>query len=235
MGSLDVQPWQSSRLFRKLATCADARLSRLRPHLPSIGLLGPALHGRLEATWWRPPRCLYKSWRLLGANAATWGAAWIHHMRLHSSCFDIYIYIYICSFFTWFCWVQRKLYNHLTSILFEKHYGCVFCFTERCFPESNEVPGRRSENMACWREQRLVGGEKAMWCKFEGSVWLVARCEPKRHHAAVGWTQCSFFAMAIMRSIYGTCAIYVYKIFQLDWNTWTPTYICILRSYTVYE
>ena len=61
MGSLDVQP----RLFRKLATCADARLSRLRPHLPSIGLLGPALHGRLEATWWRPPRCLYKSWRLL--------------------------------------------------------------------------------------------------------------------------------------------------------------------------
>jgi hypothetical protein len=51
----------------------------------------------------------------------------------------------------------------------------------------------------------------------------------------VGWTQCSFFAMAIMRSIYGTCAIYVYKIFQLDWNTWTPTYICILRSYTVYE
>ena len=102
MGSLDVQPWQSSRLFRKLATCADARLSRLRPHLPSIGLLGPALHGRLEATWWRPPRCLYKSWRLLGANAATWRATWIHHMRLHSSSFDRYIYIYIyicvCSF-----------------------------------------------------------------------------------------------------------------------------------------
>ena len=96
MGSLDVQPWQSSRLFRKLATCADARLSRLRPHLPSIGLLGPALHGRLEATWWRPPRCLYKSWRLLVANAATWRATWIHHMRLHSSSFDRYIYIYIC-------------------------------------------------------------------------------------------------------------------------------------------
>ena len=115
--------------------------------------------------------------------------------------------------------MQRKLYNHLTSILFEKHYGCVFCFTERCFPESNEVPCRRSENMACWREQRLVGGEKAMWSKFEGSVWLVARCETKRHHAAVGWTQCSFFALAIMRSIYGTCAIYVYKIFS-----WTETH-----------
>lgn len=88
MGSLDVEPWQSSRLFRKLATCADARLSRQRPHLPSIGLLGSALHGRLEAIWWRPPRCLGKSWRLLCANAATWRATWIHHMRLHSSSFD---------------------------------------------------------------------------------------------------------------------------------------------------
>lgn len=97
MGSLDVQPWHSSRLFRELATCADARLSQLRPHLPTTGLLGPALRCRLEPTWWRPPRCLYKSWRLLGANAATWGAAWIHHMRLHSSCFDIYVYI--CSFY----------------------------------------------------------------------------------------------------------------------------------------
>ena len=197
--------------------------------LERLFMAGLKLYGEDHRDVWENPEDFFV--RMLRHEGQLGYTIWDYILHL---LIDRYIYICVCIF-TWFCWMQRKLYNHLTSILFEKHYGCVFCFTERCFPESNEVPCRRSENMACWREQRLVGGEKAMWSKFEGSVWLVARCETKRHHAAVGWTQCSFFAMAIMRSIYGTCAIYVYKIFQLDWNTWTPTYICILRSYTVYE
>ena len=100
MGSLDVQPWQSSRLFRKLATCADARLSRLRPHLPSIGLLGPALHGRLEATWWRPPRCLYNPEdfleRMLRHEGQLGYTLWDYILHL---LIDRYLYIYVCVVF----------------------------------------------------------------------------------------------------------------------------------------
>ena len=82
-----------------------------------------------------------------------------------SSRFDIYIYIYVCYFFMWFCSMQRKLYNHLTSILYEKHihmrvlFHCEMCFSQN--PMRYQVEDQKlwliDESTGWWEEKKICG------------------------------------------------------------------------------
>ena len=81
-----------------------------------------------------------------------------------SSRFDIYIYICVCYFFMWFCSMQRKLYNHLTSILYEKHihmrvlFHCEMCFSQN--PMRYQVEDQKlwliDESTGWWEEKKYV-------------------------------------------------------------------------------
>ena len=68
-------------------------------------------------------------------------------------------------FFMWFCSMQRKLYNHLTSILYEKHihmrvlFHCEMCFSQN--PMRYQVEDQKlwliDESTGWWEEKKICG------------------------------------------------------------------------------
>lgn len=135
--------------------------------------------------------------------------------------------------------MQRKLYNHLTSILYEKHihmrvlFHCEMCFSQN--PMRYQVEDQKlwliDESTGWWEEKKYV---VIVWRKplTSCTMWtLQTSCSSGLNPV---FLLCNGNNSNIYIYICKTCAIYVYKEFQLDWNTWTPTYICILRSHIQY-
>ena len=157
-----------------------------------------------------------------------------------SSRFDIYIYMCVCVCVTFLCGFVRCRENYIITSppYFMKNIStCVFCFTVRCvFPRIQWGTKWKIRNFGSLTRAPAGGRKK----KYVVIVWR------KPLTSCTMWTlqtSCSSGLNPVFLLCNGnnsniyickTCAIYVYKEFQLDWNTWTPTYICILRSHIQY-
>ena len=239
VGRLDEQPWQSSfHVWIMVGGAAEGNTS-VRHGNAAATVSRDGLSGRHVLLWGRSPRSIPKRSCLLWKNVETWRATWIYTTYSFFTFWYIYIYICVCYFFMWFCSMQRKLYNHLTSILYEKHihmrvlFHCEMCFSQN--PMRYQVEDQKlwliDESTGWWEEKKYV---VIVWRKplTSCTMWtLQTSCSSGLNPV---FLLCNGNNSNIYIYICKTCAIYVYKEFQLDWNTWTPTYICILRSHIQY-